>query len=245
VEETFSHKMDDLKNLLRDVDKAETSSPQIPLLEMEFSFSGGIELFPSVWKAAEGATSPNENTRRIAIDVLVNMVAPRYSPLIAYLLVTRLTDPDRKIRAKVIASLGDVLTPDENGLPAPDVVREHLYSFLRNLEKNQILSILQTIEEYPGLTNQATRLFRCCSTAGDTLIELLSDRTLPITARQWAVYFIGQVGYLGARGELERLLGRLESKANGQRSMSFVPEQSTDEVMLIPDIRQTLQLLAS
>ena len=65
-----------------------------------------VELFPAVWSAAEAITSPDIDLRMEGLACLEEMNAANYSPLVAYLVASRLVDPDLKVRARVIRLLG-------------------------------------------------------------------------------------------------------------------------------------------
>ena len=55
-----------------------------------------------VWGAAEALTSPDLETRHVGLRQLVDQDAVRHYPLIAYLLISKLAEPDIALRAQVV-----------------------------------------------------------------------------------------------------------------------------------------------
>ena len=104
------------------IDPLSFNLSQPALFDFSEPSSGAMELFPAVWSAAEDLTSPEAATRRAGLERLVEMGAPRLSPLIAYLLATRLTDPDLNLRTSVVQVLSDVLAPNKQGHSSPEAV---------------------------------------------------------------------------------------------------------------------------
>jgi hypothetical protein len=229
-----------------DLDTLYLSPVQPTFFEVIETTTGLLELFPAVWSAAESLTSPDVHTRSSALDRLVELGAPRLSPLIAYLLATRLTDPDLPLRCRVVRILGELLSIDQNGHLAPDTVRRHLTSFLAQMRNRPIFCLLQTAIADPSLEPHITRLFNSCPHAGAHLAEIFSDRGMPLPVRQQAVHFVGQVGFLEAVPALERLAVRLEARLTGQQSMPFAPPiTSQDESDLLPEMRSAIRALRS
>ena len=88
-----------------------------------------VELFPAVWNAAEAITSPDVDVRLDGLTALEETNAAYYSPLVAYLVASRLVDPDLKMRARVIGLLGDVIqTVDVDPIILQDV-RQHVAAY--------------------------------------------------------------------------------------------------------------------
>lgn len=208
--------------------------------------TGLLELFPAVWVAAEGITSPEIRVRTTSFKNLIDLGAPRLSPLISYLLATRVIEPDLSLRAQIVKTLGELLIIDERGLQAPDTVRRHLISYLAQMRTRPIFCLLEAALFEPSLEVHITRLLNACPNAGTHLAEIFSDRNTRLPVRQQAVHFVGQVGFLEAIPALERLAARLEARKKGQQSMPFVSSSSTQqESELLPEINQTLWMLRS
>lgn len=216
--------------------------PQPALFTLQES-TGRIELFPAVWNAAEQLIHPDLEIRRNGLEQLIELQAHRFSSLIAYLIATRLTDQDISLRAQIIEALGEVLIPDNEGQPAPDEVRLKLITYLSQLHTREIFSILQVLAEHIELEDIVTRLLDACPFAGTHLMDILTDRSAALEVRIRAVEQIGRVGYLDALPQLERLESRLESRMNGQRSMSFVPLSKSEDQELLPAIHRAITLL--
>ncbi len=202
-----------------------------------------LELFPFVWKLAEDLTSPDCEVRRQSVEQLSALNAPRFSPLIAYLLFTRLTDPDLSTRLKVIQALGNVFRPDREGRVAPSQVIHHLSYHLSQMRVRQIYALLEATLEDPMLTSHVESLINRCPYAGNHLTDILLDRKMPYAIREQAANIIGQLGFIDVIATLEKLVVRIESRLQGQSSMPFAPPQSLDEVRLLPAVRKALHNL--
>jgi hypothetical protein len=205
---------------------------------------GNVELFPAVWSAAEDLTASALELRREALDRLLQLNAPRFSPLIAYLLYTRISEPEIGLRKDLIQALSDLLTPDDEGNPSPEEVRTSLRWHLAQMRTRQIFSLVQVLVEFPTIEKAVARLLNACPYAGMHLASILIDHTAPFEVRVQTVRMIGIVGFLDALPALERLETRLEARYNGQRAMPFAPPPS-NEVDLLPEIHRAQALLRS
>jgi len=205
--------------------------------------TGVLELFPAVWSAAEALCGPNEKLRREALVRLDEMGAPRLSPLVAYLIATRLSDPDLGMRAKAVRILGDLLTLDAHGNTAPEAVRRHVVAAISQMRTRAVFNLLEVATEEPETAPHITRLLDACPFAGRHLADISLDRTLPLAQRKQAVLFIGAVGYLDAISALERLSSRLEARSGGQQTMPFAPLDHANESELLPIVKSVLLLL--
>jgi hypothetical protein len=217
-------------------------SPQPQLFLLEESF-GTIELFPSVWSALEDLTKAEEGLRLKALEKLIELDAPRFSPVVSYILATRISESILEIRARIVESLGKVLSPDENGFPAPEDVRSSLHLYLSGLRTRQIYSLLQVMAEYDYLGDHVCRLLNACPFAGNHLMDILNDNRVPIEIRKQAAFLIGKVGYLYTIPALEKLAGRLEARVAGQEAMEFAPPKNSKDSSLLPIVNEALQTL--
>jgi hypothetical protein len=168
------------------------------------------------------------------------MGAPRLSPLVTYLLATRLIDPDIEIRSQVIRLLGDLFVPDHHGRSVPDEVRRHLSGYLVQMRTRGIFSLLEAVVADPTLETQVFHLLRACPYAGAHLADILAEKTNPLSIRKLAVYYVGMVGFLDAIPALERLASRLESRRSGQQMMAFANPAAQDEAELLPAVQKAL-----
>lgn len=215
------------------------------LFDFSDQATGAVELFPAVWSAAEDFISPDVNNRLVGLDMLLKLNAPRLSPLITYLLATRIIDPDINLRSRIVNALGELLMADKEGRLTPLTVRRCLMSYLNQMRTRPIFSLLEVRIQYPEQRDNIARLLNACPNAGRHLSDILADRKAPIAVREQAAYFIGIVGYLDAIPALERLSSRIESKLSGQQAMAFAPTFATEELKLLPAIQDTLTLLYS
>jgi hypothetical protein len=218
-------------------------SAQPALIDLRDQTTGAVELFPAVWSAAEDLIAPDINTRLAGLEMLLKLNAPRLSPLITYLLVSRITDPEIKLRSQIVKALGELLMADDEGLVTPEPVRRCLYRYLNQMRTRPIFSLLEVGYQFPDEKDDIVRIFNACSNAGRHLSDILADRRAPLAIREQAAYFIGIVGYLEAIPTLERMSLKLESRLSGQQAMSFAPISATEENKLLPVIQDTLTLL--
>jgi hypothetical protein len=225
--------------------------PQFPrikqplLFELGETSTGSLELFPEVWFAAESLGSPEVKVRWDGLDRLIGLGAPRHSPLVSYLLATRLTDPDIEMRCRTIQALADVFTLDPSGNPASDQVRRTLVSQLARMRTREIYALIQAAIIDPTIEDAAARLLAACFFAGRHLVDILSERKIPLTVRRQAVRFVGRVGYVDAIQPLERIATRLETRLTGQQAMPFLPLTGIDDTELLPEVQEVLYQLRS
>ncbi len=121
-----------------DLETLYLTSVQPTFLEVIETSSGLLELFPAVWSAAEGLTSPDVNMRTASLNRLLELGAPRLSPLISYLLATRISEPDLGLRCRIVQALGELLVVDATGRLAPDAVRRHMITYLAQMRTRPI-----------------------------------------------------------------------------------------------------------
>lgn len=204
---------------------------------------GAVELFPAAWTAAEALVSADEKLRRAALVRLQELGAPRLSPLIAYLVATRLSDPDMELRTQAARIIGSLLVVDAHGNASPAPVRSQLAHTLGQMRTRNVYHLLEIALADPETSPHLTRILNACPYAGRHLADIAMDRMLPLNLRKQSVWFIGAVGYLDAIPSLERLAARLESRLSGQQSMPFAPPGQAEEMELLPIVRSVLELL--
>lgn len=227
------------------VEQMDTHHSQ-PLLFSIGDFSEGvIELYPSIWGELEKFILGEEKERLEALNKISELRAARFSPLVIYLLTTKLLEPNVQLRSRIVEELGKILLPDHEGNLPPDDVRECLKTHMSQMRTRQLYAILQVLIYKSDLITDAARLLNYCPYAGNHLADVASSRQIPIEIRRQAVLLIGEVGYLDALPALERLLLRLESRLNGQHSMPFAPPIGSEDTDLISDITHTLRILRS
>lgn len=217
-------------------------SPQPQLFLLEES-TGTIELFPAVWGALEDLMKEDANIRRSALEELIELDAARFSPVVSYILVTRVVEPNVGIRAMIIQTLGNVLLPDKKGFPAPEDVRSSLHHYLSSFRTRQIFALLEASAEYEFIEDHTARLLNACRFAGSHMIELVIDPKIPLKVRKQAALMIGKIGYLETLPALERMAGRLEARIAGQTSMNFASQKESKDSELLPDIEEAIRVL--
>jgi hypothetical protein len=165
-----------------------------------------------VFKAAEDLVSPHVATREEALDSLMEGDISQKSPLIAYLITTRITDPDLEFRFHIIQAIGKILSPDKNGNLAEDGVITQVQSVIANMKKEQILDILAVADHYMTAETGLVEIFKLSSYAGSILSDIVIDQKVPVSIRQQAIYYCGEVGFLDTIHTLEGLRKRVEGR---------------------------------
>jgi len=204
---------------------------------------GAMELYPAVWGELEKLIMGEESIRLDALNKLAEMDVARFSPLVIFLLTTKLTDVSLLVRSRTVELISSILSPDKDGNLTPEDVLECLKSCLAQMRTRQVYAVLQVLHTRPDLLLQASRLLNYCPYAGNHLTDVASSRQAPMEIRRMAILLIGEVGYLDALPALERLLSRLESRLNGQHAMPFAPQVGAEDTSLIPEINQAMTLL--
>ena len=228
-----------------DADSYHIHLDQPSLFQFDDSSTEALELFPAVWNAGEAIISPDQQVRRQGLEQIAESQAARFSPLIAYLLVTRLMEPDMDLRCRVVNTLADALRLDSQGRVTPEPVRMQLINDLARMRTRQVYALLQVADFDPQTFDSVAILLNACSFAGNHLADILLDRKKSISIRLRAVELIGKVGYLDAIPVLERIRTRLEARLNGQQHMPFLTLDDGDEVALLPSVQASLELLQS
>jgi HEAT repeat protein len=212
-----------------------------------FAFSeatvGYFELFPALWGAAEDLVSNHAAQRLRALERIEQIGAGRLSPLVAYLLSTRLSDPDLSVRSQAIRLVAEVLSRDQNNRMAPELVRQRVRAHINQMRTREIYGMLQAAAKDLTLEADVTRLLSGCPYAGNHLTEILGGRKTPVAIRRSAIRMIGQVGYLEAMTALDRMAARLEARLNGQSTLPFAGSSNGEDLELLPEIHSTLALL--
>jgi hypothetical protein len=192
----------------------------------------------TVWEAMEAFTSPELAQRRTAFEQLRALGVARLSPLAAYHLSTRLTEPDIELRARIVQALAETLSPDETGRLAPEAVRSTLAAQLSAMRTRSTFALLQVVDFDKSAEPLVARLLSCCSFAGGHLADILSNRQISLAVRKQAAFYIGRIGYLDALPSLERMAARLENRINAGGLI-----REDDETGLLPLIRDALSVL--
>jgi hypothetical protein len=227
------------------------------LLDVQETTPSRFDYSPAVWQAAEALIAPDLVSRQVGLDRLIEYQAASANPLVAYVLATRLAEPDLRLRTRVVESLACLLNGNdpgdqgkngngkngngngENGHNHHPGASQALVDFLALMRTRQVYSLLQVGNFDPAAKPLVGRLLSFNSFAGNHLAEIFADRQAPLTLRKLAVYYTGQIGYLDALPTLERLAARLEVRKNGNGFAN--PDE--DETALLPLIHEALDLL--
>ena len=165
-----------------------------------------------LWAAASELTSPDPYQRDQAIDKLSELEGYQDSPLIAYILITRLTEPDLEIRFHLVQLLGSLLDYGSPGQHFSDRVLKRVHYELAQLDQKDLVNLLEVSSKYLSSDRDVENILRLCSYAGDSLGGIVNDRKYPFEIRQQAVFYCGALGLLGSKPGLEILIQRVEKK---------------------------------
>lgn len=213
------------------------------LLPLEEPQAAIVSNLQETWASAEALVSLDLHDRRQGLERLIESGAPRFSPLVAYILTTRLEEPDLPLRTLIIQTLASLFDPDIRGLPAAESVRAQLTASLAKIAPPEVLALLQAAEATPACTAQVARLLSRSAPAAEILVNILSDRQSSLNLRRQAIFFVGQVGYLDALPALERLQARLEARQSGQQAFLDLPGGVRDETSLLAELQVAFEYL--
>ncbi len=163
-----------------------------------------------IWEAVEGLTTPDPDVRDQALEALINIEGYNKSPLVAYLLATRISDPNIEVRFHIIQCLGRLLDFDTEGLHFSDQALIHFQEFITHLNKDQLIRLLEVANQYLSAEKALVNILKLSSYAGTGLSGIVNDRKLPFSIRQQAVYYCGEMGYLETKIMLQNLIDRAE-----------------------------------
>jgi hypothetical protein len=203
-----------------------------------------IEFLPLIWDAAEAFTSPDLETRSDGLRRLVEYEAVRNHPLVAYLLYSRLTEPDIELRARIVIALADIFLSGQTGISEEQPASNGLAAWLSELRTRQIYSLLQVAEFDKNAEPFIACLLDQCSYAGEHLAEIISNRQTPLGIRKQAAIFVAAMGYMDALPVLERMASKLTQRRNGREAYGE-RESEDDECNLLPLIHQALAVLTA
>jgi hypothetical protein len=218
---------------------------QLPLFIYGEPTENILEVLPVVWNATELLTASDPVTRNHAIDAILELGVQKVSPLVAYMLATKLSDPEINIRRRVVYILGDLLMDTSASSEALENVRKTIINALLNMSEETIYGLLEVAVVDPMVDKFLFQLFNSCPTAGKYLGEILSQWKHPIPIRQKAIYLVGLVGYTEVLPVLERLSKRLEARQNGQYTMSFAPRAIKHDEDILPLLRIAIDRLSA
>lgn len=217
--------------------------PQLTLFDLSDTVEDVLEIFPEVWKALEMVISSNVENRIQGLREIVRLNAHRLSPIVAYVLATSLDDPNIDFRYEVVQAVGELLSRDSSGLQIPIDVKLQVKYYLGQMRKMKVFALLQVADYQPSSIENVAVLLKNCSYSGQILGDIFTDYKLPIKIRRQGIYFAGYLGFIETVPRLEKLEDKIESRLNGQKAMPFVPKSSKEDILLLPTIRKSLELL--
>ncbi|MFN2112910.1 MAG: hypothetical protein ACK2TT_07310 [Anaerolineales bacterium] len=165
---------------------------------------------PDLKEVLERLIAPDAHLRSGAVDELAEVKGVEDDPLFIYLLATRLLDPDLEIRFQVVKVLGRMLEFEHNQHTLQGRSLEILVSYLADFEKDQYVKLLEVSEAYLAAEESLTAILKVCSYAGNSLGGIVNDRKLPVRIRQQAIFFCGEIGFMGTADALRNLISRVE-----------------------------------
>jgi hypothetical protein len=197
-----------------------------------------------LWDAAEGLISPDPNIRDSSLDQLKEIDGIHRSPLVAYLLVSRISEPDLEIRFHLIRLLGSLMDFESSGQSFSDQALDFAKDALDQMEKSQLIKILEVAESYLTAERAISNILKLSSYAGVGLSGIVNDRKLPVSVRQQAVFYCGEIGYLSSKPTLQNLVQRVD-KARTRPGNGNERKKSRDEEFLYPFVISALEKLNS
>ena len=165
-----------------------------------------------IWQSAEKLASPNNTEREKALDFLTEQGAPQKSPLIAYLIVSMISDPVLDTRFHVVQILGSIIGDTSRSKCCSDQVLSYIQSYLARINRDQILDLLAVAVQYLSAEQSLIELFKLCSYAGNILNGIVNDRKLPVQVRRSALFYCGEVGFMDTITTIQGLISRVEKR---------------------------------
>jgi hypothetical protein len=194
-------------------------------------------------RALELLVAPDVHVRRRGLERLLALDAQRRSPLGAAVLAQRIVEPDLALRREIIRGLAKALRVDQEGKRSSERVRRWLRYTLGGMQLREISSLLEVVCRYHEDLMMVCCVVNACSSAGDTLVQILLDRRLDLTLRLAATEVVGEVGFLDAEPALESLLQRIAAQQAGQLEMGFSHAQTRETDVLVSAVRTALNTL--
>jgi len=195
-----------------------------------------------LWETAEDLISPDSYLRESALDQLKEIDGVGRSPLIAYLLVSRISEPELEIRLHLIQLLGSLVDYDSPGPHLTDQALGIAKEALDQINKFQLLKLMEVSDSYLAAESAIKSILKLSSYAGAVLSGIVNDWKLPISIRQQAVFYCGEGGYLSSKPTLQNLIQRVEKTRNRPGGGSERKKNRDDE-FLYPYVVSALEKL--
>jgi len=204
----------------------------------------GFSIDQRLWETAEGLLSPDINIRDSSLDSLKEIDGFYHSPLVASLLVSRISEPDLELRFHLIQLLGSLVDFDSLDQHLTDQALVYAKDALDQMDKSQLIRLLEVSDSYLTAERAIRNILKLSSYAGVGLSGIVNDRKLPVSVRQQAVFYCGEVGYLNSRPTLQNLVQRVD-KSRTRPGGGHERKKSRDEEILYPFVISALEKLKS
>ena len=224
--------------------KKETSTyhsgqtPGILKLKKQLEFDRDTQ--EAVWSALEALTAHELEIRQQGFDSLLEKDVVRKSPLVVYVLATRLLEPEIQLRRRIVGCLAELISPAPGDPPPAGAALTYLNGYLSQMRKRPIFALLQVAGFDPESSKQVGTLLKACSFAGNQLSQILVDHTAPIPIRRQAITFTSQIGFLVAIPALERMVRRIEARVSPGELLNLSNAELEDEASLLPYMKEAL-----
>jgi hypothetical protein len=180
-----------------------------------------------LWEAGQMLISLDPDQRDQAIDRISTVEGFHDSPLVAYLLISRLAEPKIEIRFHLVQLIGSLLDFEAPGPHFSDQVLLFVHNELAHMTRDHFENLLEVSSRYLSSEGAVKNILKLCSYAGDVMGGIVNDRKQPVPIRQQAVIFCGELGLLESRIALKNLVRRVEkaSKSSASRKSRKDEEQ--------------------
>ncbi len=185
------------------------------------------------WRILEKMISPDPFLRDNGLEDLYSLGDFQDHPLIIYILVTRILDPDLEIRLHAIQILGKILGGNSPGEGLPENSFRTLTEFTSQMDKGGLIKLLEIASAYIAAEEAIKTILKLCSFAGKGLGGIVNDRRLPVEIRQQAIHFSGEVGFLNTDTAIRNLIQRIE-KYRAKSGSNTTRKKYLDEEALYP-----------
>jgi len=216
-------------------------TPGVLKLKKQLEFDRDTQ--EAVWSALEALTAPEPETRLQGFDSLLEQDVVRKSPLVVYVLATRLLEPEIQLRRRIVHCLAALISPAPGDPPPAGAALTYLHSYLSQMRKRPIFALLQVASFDPESSEQLGILLKACSFAGNQLSQIIADHAAPIPIRRQAITFTSQIGFLVAIPTLERMVRRIEARVLSDGGTGLPSSDMEDEASLLPYMIEALDRL--
>ena len=192
----------------------------------------------------ENLLAPDIRLRRVGLEMLISLDAHRRSPLAAAVIARQITEPDLDLRVTIIARLAEILSPKFAMEKPPREVTDWARNVFAAMRTREVYALLQVLADDGDQLDNVGSLMQVCSFSGETMLAIVKDRHADIDIRVAAVKTIAAIGYLDAKGVLEKLHQRITGQIAGQIPMAFAGHLEAEEELLIPALQEALRILA-